>query len=451
MNKEKVKKIVNNYKYVFLMAAIFFLMAFVSITCYLIQSKKSYVTYVENSDVNYKVYINDNSYYDEDYLDMNNRYIASLIKNIEAYLSYQVDFKDNTKYDYQYEIVAETRVIDKENKDSIYNKKEVLFQSDNLNSKNSIKINKNLDIDYNKYNNSISKFVKLYELDETNCTLNIGLYLTVYNKNAVILGHEEVAGFSIPLTTKTVAINVSSNVKKQETNNLLLAKNKNYEGLLYIGLVAALMFVAYSVAIYIVFNRNLTPEQIYRKRLRKILTNYKSDIQIVSKDTKLGASQVIKIASFEDMLEISGTTRSPLLMIENKDHTGTFFIIPTNQDVIFAYALRISDIIAEKRGLEAPDYDILNINNKDGNNTKKYTKEFIQKRVQETINMKAIDVNNTINGNTNSNEDLYAQLASTQVFNRADIEKSLNELKDKKPGKKNKNNGVKVKKMNNKK
>ena len=101
-------------------------------------------------------------------------------------------------------------------------------------------------------------------------------------------------------------------------------------------------------------------------------------------------------------------------MLENEAKDGTFFIIPAANGIIYAYALRVEDILARKKGMDAPDYDLNNI---DKNLSKKYTEEFIDKQIKETRNVKMVDVKNTIRGTKGEDEDLYDQLSKTITIN----------------------------------
>ena len=44
------------------------------------------------------------------------------------------------------------------------------------------------------------------------------------------------------------------------------------------------------------------------------------------------------------MLEIRDTIRQPILMKENHDKTGAYFIIPSNSKILYVYRLKVSDI-----------------------------------------------------------------------------------------------------------
>ena len=354
MSKKKValKKNVKQYLIQALIAIFFLLIAVFCLIIYNIKSKQNNITYAENSDATYKVYINENNdYYDEDYIDMNNRYIASLIKNIKANLSYNLKVNSKvTDYEYSYKIISDVKVIDKQDRDVIYSKENELYLSPLQKSKNEINIVKELEIDYNQYNNSISEFVKLYDLDETNCTVNIIMYVTVKNDNNTIINNK-VVELSIPLTTKTIAISVNKSVKNNEINKLLIDENNEYDYLLYIAITTFILSILFSLVIYILIQKRKSPERIYRSRIKKILRKFGSSIQIAKKDSiTIDPELVIKIETFEDMLEISEVEQKALILIENEEKTGAFFLILADENKIFAYHYSVNDIYMEKYG-----------------------------------------------------------------------------------------------------
>ena len=44
------------------------------------------------------------------------------------------------------------------------------------------------------------------------------------------------------------------------------------------------------------------------------------------------------------MLEIRDTIKQPILMKENEDKTGAYFLIPSNTKILYVYRIKIGDI-----------------------------------------------------------------------------------------------------------
>ena len=149
---------------------------------------------------------------------------------------------------------------------------------------------------------------------------------------------------------------------------------------------------------------------------------YGSFIQKINNDYDMSKSQILKVDSFDDMLEIRDTLQAPILMLENKDKYGVFFIIPTAYNVLYTYALRVDDI----------KVDMINdvIDNHEVKNKKRdieYNNEYITKQLN-MINDNPLRKENIIDGTQDSSEDLYSQIEKTQEFRLNLSGEDINEL-----------------------
>ncbi len=385
-------------------------------------SKTSYVKLSENSSLDYKVCLKENDFYESKCVESGNQYVASLIDYIPAKIDYNLDFlgKD-VDFKYNYKVVALFNVIDKDNKRALFIKRETLYESEELSANNKAKISYDLDIDYNKYNDLLSNFVTIYDLDETINTLKIYLNINISddgNTSMESINKESVVSLSIPLTRKTVDVDIKSVENVSDTDVLIKSAENNF---LYLFSSGLCLFIFLVLIIYVVwyYKNTRTILEIYQKRIKKITSTYDSYIQRINGSYPIGASQICKVVSFRDMLEIKDTSDKPLLMLENESKTGAFFIIPVGEGVIYTYALRVEDIMAEKDGTTAPDYDIEDMNiikPEEKKKPRKYTKEKIKEDIEKTTSIGIIDDKNAIKGTKNSDENLYDQLEKTAVF-----------------------------------
>ena len=190
--------------------------------------------------------------------------------------------------------------------------------------------------------------------------------------------------------------------------------------------------------LYIYITRTRTAKMIYDKEIKSIINNYDNYIQKINDSYDIGTSQVIKIESFSDMLEIRDTLKQPILMLENKEKDGTFFIIPATNSIIYTYALRVIDIKAKMDGKEVPTYDIMEIPHSEFKKQKKYTDKYIKEQITMTTALPAVDEKNIIKGNKDKEKDLYDQLEMTRSFDIREIRKAAKEMKKENPKKKNK-------------
>ena len=155
----------------------------------------------------------------------------------------------------------------------------------------------------------------------------------------------------------------------------------------------------------------------------------------MSESYDIGTSQVIKIKTFNDILEIRDTLKQPILMLENQKKNGTFFIIPATNSIIYVYALRVVDIAAKLEGKEVPVFDVTEIPHTDFAINKKYTEDFIKEEITRTSMIPKVDQENIIQGNKDTEKNLYEQLELTQSFSIDEIKKAVKKAKRKKENK----------------
>ena len=223
-------------------------------------AEPKYIKYTEESNLDYKVCLKDNSFYEGKCLKKGNQYVSSLIDYIPATFSYNLKFPDDdVEYSYSYKIEAEFDVKDKDNKKSLFTKKEVLYESNNMTVQNSANINYTLNIDYNKYNNILSSFIDMYNLDETTNTLKVSMYVDASVGNTEIneISKDSVISLSIPLTRKTTNFDIIGTEANSKSKDILIKNDGDFSEYLILSLgcfAIALVLIAYDIA-YVRKNR----------------------------------------------------------------------------------------------------------------------------------------------------------------------------------------------------
>lgn len=324
------------------------ILSFSLFIAYSAKNKNVYVNYDESSDINYKVYLKDNEFFEDNYLGNDKQYIASLIDYISADFKYNLSFdSDDVEYKYEYRIDANVNVYDKETKKVLFNKTTNLVKPQEYTTKDKkVSIKKSVNIDYNEFNDLIQKFVGLYGLDDVDSVLTIDMYVNTigsceeFDKNEK---NESVITLSIPLTTKTIAIELSDDLIDTENNLLLCKKNSTHYLILVMAILVLIIdciLIVYTIMYEI---KTRTSETLYNKQLKKILNNYGSYIQEMGDDFDFKDCRLVKINTFEDMLEIRDTIKQPILMKENSEKKSAYFIIPSNEKFLYIYRINVSD------------------------------------------------------------------------------------------------------------
>ena len=357
MKKSKVDKILveqaKRRKYAFSCVCViiaFLIFAILFVFIYLSKTKDIFIKYDETSNIDYQVYLKENEYFKDEYLGPNNSYIASLIDHINADFSYKMSLKEfGGDFKFSYRIEAEVDVKEKNATYSLYNfKKEVLKGNEqSLINKNEASINESVVIDYNEYNDLIKGFLKTYNLENTVSTLTLRMYINVagtcqdYDNNI----NESVMAIEIPLTTRTMNIEISNDLI--ETSDNIMACNKdNGSSVIYliIAIIMGLIDIFYTFMLTRFLINTRTARDIYNKELKKILNNYHTYIQKINNELDLSKYERLKVDTFTDMLEIRDMLQQPILMVESKNKDGVYFIIPSSTNILYTYGLKLCDI-----------------------------------------------------------------------------------------------------------
>ena len=322
-----------------------------------------HITYKENSSINYKVYLKENQFFEKEYAEEKKQYIASLIEYIKADFNYTIDIekgttdrrlvtnilvkKENVDFQYVYGIKAEVNVREKNKENSLYNFSETLLKDKEMssNGQKNVSINTSVDIDYNHFNVVVKSFINIYKLDNIESNLIIKLYVKAVGSCSEFKDDENidsVVSLIIPLTEKTMSIDISNDLV--DNNHSILICPSNNHTMLYLFISIFLIVTDISLIIYLIIyiKRTRTERDIYNIELKKILNEYHTYIQKVNNTFDLKGYQLVVIDTFDDMLEIRETLSQPILMVENKEKTGTYFIIPSTTKLLYTYTLRVN-------------------------------------------------------------------------------------------------------------
>lgn len=304
-------------------------------------NKVESIVYKENSTIGYNVYLKKNDFFEQEYLEEGKQYIASLIKYVNTHFKYELNSsKNNEDFEYKYKILAEVNVEDLSNQNSIYKFTEELIKEQQVSIKNTSKliINEDVEIDYNKYNNIINRFIQVYNLNDIKPTLTISMYVEVNGITRNI--GTPVASLVIPLTQKTIAIDIESNTVN--ASDISVYKKIANKDKLYLAILTFTLTIMISIELYIFVNDTKDEQTIYKMKIKKIMSNYDSYIQKIEDDFDYGEYQKIRIKSFEDLLQIRDTISEPILMKEMEMETN--FLIPSKENVLYIYTLKVEGL-----------------------------------------------------------------------------------------------------------
>ena len=309
-------------------------------------SQNTFVTYTENGKADYQVYLNNNEYYSEEYLDADHAYVSVLIDEIKANLSYDMNVNSSkASYEYSYYVDARLEVQDKDSGaplfDPVY---ELIPEKTETGSGKTLSISENVAIDYHKYNNLAREYVTEYDLTGTNSTLIVTLHVNVLS-DCPDYANAEQGNYNvelrIPLNKTTLKIESSTTVPQTESK--VLACNNGgaiiFKILSVVIGIADLVCIA-ALALYILRTRDRHID--YARRVKKILSSYKSYIQKINNPFDVSGYQLLEVNTFPELLEIRDTLQMPILMYEDEDQTCCEFMIPTANGLLYRYEVSVT-------------------------------------------------------------------------------------------------------------
>ena len=343
---------------IFLSIIVFvFIISLLCLIIYFNKRKVQYVNYNEQSDIDYKVYLKSNEFYEKNNLEKDNQYISELIDYISANFHHKISLeKENIEYNYSYRIEANLVVQDKVTNKNVYTYNEVLVPKNEFTTtRRDVSIDELVSIDYNKYNNLISKFVTTYNLYETKNMLYVSLYVNVLGTcdENDMNNNESITTLEIPLTAKTVSMDIKNNLVASEDNVMLCIKPSKLNFIyLLISIVGLISCIIIFIKMILFISNTRNAKTMYEIELKKILNNYRSYIQKINTPFVFEGYQSLKVDNFTDMLEIRDTTNQPILMFENTEKRSTHFIIPTNAKILYIYSITVKKIEREMKEKE---------------------------------------------------------------------------------------------------
>ena len=308
-------------------------------------SQSTFVTYTESGKADYQVYLSNNEFYSEEYLDSDHAYVAALIDEITATLSYDMNVNSSkTSYEYSYFVDARLEIQDKDSGAPLFDPTyELVAEKTMTGSGKTLSISEPVVIDYHKYNDLARKYVAEYNLSGTNSTLIVTLHVNVLS-DCPDYANAEQGNYNvelrIPLNKTTLKITTSTTVPTSESKVLAC----NNRGAILFKILSIILAVAAAIwgvllVLYIVRTRDRHID--YARRVGKILSSYKSYIQRINNPFDASGYQVLNVDTFPELLEIRDTLQMPILMYEDEDKTCSEFVIAACNGLLYRYEISV--------------------------------------------------------------------------------------------------------------
>jgi hypothetical protein len=133
-------------------------------------------------------------------------------------------------------------------------------------------------------------------------------------------------------------------IKDANENKVLVCSEvkhlKTFKTLSYVFAVLEIILMIVLV-VYIFASRNTDIN--YTIKVKKIMNGYKSFIQRILNKFNFEGFQILYLETIEELLDIRDTLQMPVLMYENDDKTCAQFMLPTTNNVLYMYELKVDN------------------------------------------------------------------------------------------------------------
>ena len=307
-----------------------------------------YVNYRESGGADYKVYLKKNDFYDQEYLGKDMVYVASLIKKIGVDFNYSFDISQNCNAKFRYDVVGRLVIRDTNGEHTFFEKEYKLVDGveESINKQNRFSLNKNINIDYDYYNDLANKFKSNYGVDTTSSLIvSLKIQSSSGNDDNFDLNNNNAMSLTIPLSEKSINIKLD----QQDINKSGTLKNKNMMiKRSYINIVLAIVFIALTGFFCIKTMKLLSylhaKKSPYDKYIDKILREYDRLIVETSTVPSFEQNKVIKVERFQELLDVRDNLKLPIKYYVINKHQKSYFYISHDEEV---YLLTVKAVDVE--------------------------------------------------------------------------------------------------------
>lgn len=350
--KEENKTIMRQWANVLLIVGVLFLfiggfvLAYEGMNPDMVDKKELY-SYDSDASMDYKVYLKDNSFFTSEYLGMNKQYISSIIDHIDVTGNYKFNSTKRLDYTYNYSIVATVlgSYDDNGTNTQIWSKSYPIFTSERIKGTGStFSISKPVSLDYNTYNNLMADFKEEFGLSvdaRIDLTMNVNINAGLAGDEEKNLNETDKISLKIPLLKQTISI--SPDYTDEGKQVIYETYDDNYVDITQLSLGIIIMILA--VIIFVMTGRKLlvlTKKSEYLITFNKIMKEYGDIIAETKSAPVLKNYDVIKVKSFNELVDIEEELHSPIICYEVKPNSKCMFII-LNSGVAYKYELNEKD------------------------------------------------------------------------------------------------------------
>ena len=310
------------------------------------------IEYAEKSSIDYKVFLKDNKFFDEKYLTKENivnkqqLLVAELIDKISINYNYVLSFSDKVNGKYSYFIKAIIESNESAGSKNYWSKEYVLTEkkTKDIQNSDSVVVLESTDVKYEDYNKILNAWREL-----ANVSMDGKLKVVLVFESTI--GHPTLeqkyqinnSDIKLELPLSKAATEITINENSSDTTKTIEEKEKSDDSkyMKYrIGVVFSFIIAVIFLILIVITRNNQKNENKYYVELKRILSTYDGIIVNVSSLPDLDKFNVIKVKSFDELLDAHSEVRLPINYYRQKGKS-TFILV--NDTMLWMYVLRNVD------------------------------------------------------------------------------------------------------------
>lgn len=306
------------------------------------------IAYQEKGNVGYNVQLKENDFYENATQNENMSYVSSLIDKINITYNYNFLIKQKIDFEIEYDIIGKLVIEDSDNKSNYYEKEYNLSEKEieTKDSTDHYTVNKEIQIDYNYYNDIANTFRTKYGISATS-------YLEVIFKNKRKIDNHQLTNsanlsLKIPLSQKSINIRLDSN--KLDENRVEVINNKDIRikniFILILGIISLIIDVVLIMMLIKYLNKTRVRLSKYEKKLNKILKEYDRYICNIKRLPNLERFNKVEVKSFQELVDVRDNINKAIVFYEIVKRRKSMFYIIDN-DEMYVYILKEADFEEE--------------------------------------------------------------------------------------------------------
>ncbi len=207
-------------------------------------------------------------------------------------------------------------------------------------------VTKNVKLNYDEYNQILNSFKKEYSM-QTNGQLYVSMIVESVTTGEEYTNNIELSSdlkLTVPLLQQTVETSIDKNAISQ--SKMLSMPDYSNRVFYIICMIVGIGLVSLSILLTIdtiVYSIRKSKKNLYKTQLNKILRNHDSIIANVSTLPNTEEMNVIKVTSFDELLDVYNEVRMPINYYQSRKKLESIFMI-INDGVIWIYKLNKEDI-----------------------------------------------------------------------------------------------------------